>query len=210
MRGRAIADAPPGDAAEAGSNGASGDVPANESPSARLLAPENPVVAEAPASRTAPAPQVDETIAERMVLDASPKSYSTPSAAGATVAEPRSSAVTNSMPMLTGAPTDATRVTAERPELPRAVPRAPGLSRPQEHERPVALPVERLSDRRSSTRVREAVPASTRTAEAKAAPPAARAPERSWKLLLIVVTLVAILSAAAGIAIGAWYMTHRP
>jgi Iron only hydrogenase large subunit, C-terminal domain len=210
IRSRAIGDAPPGDAPESGGNGISGDVPANESPSSRLSAPEIPVVAEAPASQTAPAPHADETIAERVVLDASPKSYGTPSAAAATVAELKSSVVTNSMPMLTGASTEAVRVAVERPELPRAVPRAPDLSRPQEHERPVVLPVERLSDRRSSTRVREAVATTTRTAEAIAAPPAARAPDRNWTLLLVIVALVALLSAAAGIAIGAWYMTHRP
>lgn len=210
IRSRAIADAPPCDAPEAESNGVSRDVPANESPSAPLFVPETHVVAEAPVSQTTPAAHADEKIAERAVPDASPRSYSTSSAAGAAVAESKSSVAANSMPMLTGAPTEAARVAAERPELPRAVPRAPDLPRPQEHERPVVLPVERLSDRRSSSRVREAVPASARTAEKIPAPPAAQAPERNWTLLVVIVALVALLSAAAGIAIGAWYMTHRP
>jgi iron only hydrogenase large subunit len=121
-----------------------------------------------------------------------------------TITEPLGSpTATSGAPSMT---TGTMSAVAEISELPRSSTRPVEVPRAPESERPVQLPLERLSDRPTNARKREAPAAVASRPETKEPP---RAPTRSWSMLLLIVALVALLSSAAGMAIGAWYMSHR-
>ena len=201
-----VADTPERDPLELSGNGVPPEYPMADpvetEPAAPVLAPEEATSTTADAeatsvpTRTSAAPKTPDSIPLAPISPA--HSAATP------VADPVLPSLATSAPTVI-VPVSAGDLAVDTPDLPRSPMRAAGVTRHHEHERPVMLPVERLSDRSEATPVRDGLD-DVRTAEATVQP----APQhgRSWTLL-VVIALVALVSSAAGIAIGAWYMSHR-
>ena len=199
-----VGDAPERDPLEPGGNGVPPEDPVADAvetePTAPALAPE-----EAAATADAATGTPTRTPAAPRTPDSIPLAPVSPAHSAATpVADPVLPSLATSAPTVI-APASAGALAVDTPDLPRSPMRATGITRHHEHERPVMLPVERLSDRSEATPVREGLD-DVRTAEATTQP--AQQHWRSWTLL-VVIALVALVSSAAGIAIGAWYMSHR-
>ena len=187
-----------------------------ETRQAAAIAPStNGVPHEAPAVESVPAPAVEPVAAAvAPVVVAEPATEGMPSVEEAPVAAPaRELGATESAPVVAMAAAEMSAVeVAPSTGVSRPFVRTPGITRvpdeprPHDKERPVQLPLERLSDRRRSAPNSEAAAVAAAAETHRPPPPAA---VRNWTTLLLIVAIVALLSSAAGVALGAWYLRQH-